>query len=94
MPAYSFYRTLDFYSLETGKDLSKINNNEIISEEFTHFIINDPSYNVVRRRFLKDENEANIFCNFLNQFLSNSSEEVKIKKLFLELIMLSANLKK
>ena len=83
MPAYSFYRTLDFYSLETGKDLSKINNNEIISEEFTHFIINDPSYNVVRRRFLKDENEANIFCNFLNEFLSNSSEEVKIKKLFL-----------
>ena len=24
MPAYSFYRTLDFYSLETGKNLSNL----------------------------------------------------------------------
>ena len=79
MPAYSFYRTLDFYERLNGQSLLKIKDLGIIATKFTKFILEDPSYNVVRRRFLNNDDNSQSFRRNLFDYLTQC-EEVSLEK--------------
>lgn len=82
MPAYSFFRTLDFYEKEKGKNLIENQKRQSISKEFTEYVFNNPSYQVVRRKFLFSENDAKIFEFYLNEYLQRTEEKSNLKALF------------
>ena len=51
MPAFSFYRTLDFFKLKHGDAFERYNDKQI-STKLSSFLYRDESYQVVRRKFL------------------------------------------
>ena len=82
MPAYSFYRTLDFFKLRFGYELTALKDSDGISKELTNFLFTDPSYKVVRRQFLHTKEQAVSFQHSLKYFLEESSLQQGIQKLF------------
>ncbi len=82
MPAYSFYRTLDFYKRSKGESLLKVSDPKTIARKFTKFIVNDGSYNVVRRKFLHNGLETASFEGFLSDYLNQTEELDPCKALF------------
>lgn len=82
MPAYSFFRTLDFYEKKYGSRIEDLKKPNEISEKLTSFLYFDPSYQVIRRKFINNDKESKIFKKDLSLFLNNSSHQNKIKKIF------------
>ena len=82
MPAYSFFRTLDFFYLQEGYHVTSIDSADDMATALTKFIANDSAYQVVRRQFIFNEVDETIFCNSLTQFLLKSNIKNKIKRLF------------
>lgn len=81
MPAWSFYRTLDSY-----KNLNKVSLLSYslfeVSKKFVDFIYKNPTYNVVRRRFISSKIEAIEFHKHLNNFLTTSDIKLLDENLF------------
>ena len=82
MPAYSFFRTLDFYEKKYGSRIEDLKKPNEISEKLTSFLYFDPSYQVIRRKFINNDKESKIFKKDFLLFLNNSSHQNKIKKIF------------
>ena len=82
MPAYSFFRTLDFYEKEKGNSIFRNRDARKLAREFTNYLYTNPSYNVVRRKFLNDDDEATDFENYLFQYLTQSEPTNCEKSLF------------
>ena len=81
MPAWSYYRTLEQYKIKKGKSLLCLNINDI-SKEFVSFIYKNPTYEVVRRKFISTADEANYFIASLNEFLLSSKISMIEENLF------------
>ena len=81
MPAWSFYRTLDSY-----KNLNKVSLLSYslfeVSKKFVDFIYKNPTYDVVRRRFISSKIEAIEFHKHLNNFLTTSDIKLLDENLF------------
>tara|TARA_B100000963_G_C22638223_1_gene678797 strand:+ start:908 stop:2047 length:1140 start_codon:yes stop_codon:yes gene_type:complete len=82
MPAYSFYRTLDFYKKLRGHSLLELNKSATLASNLSKFIWEDPSYKVVRRRFLNDHQETEIFQKHLTNYIDQCEEDNLEKALF------------
>ena len=82
MPAYSFFRTLEFFKIKFGCDLKGLTDPKEISKKLSEFLYTDPSYKVVRRQFLHNADQARVFEDSLRFFLEESTQINMTKKLF------------
>ena len=82
MPAFSYFRTLDFFRLKYGYSICDKPNQSQLAEKLTEFLYKDPSYKVVRRRFLHNDDDMEKFKAHLVIFLENSSINSNLKRLF------------
>ena len=82
MPAYSFFRTLDFYEERYGHRIENIKNSIEVSEKLTNFLYLDPSYQVITRKFIFNDEQLIQFKKNYLIFFNNTSHQNKMKKLF------------
>ena len=78
MPAFSFFRTLERIKRGNKFDINNSKNTET-AKIFSNTFLYDISYQVKRRKFIKDEVEMKNFENYLLEYLENS-KETNIKK--------------
>jgi len=82
MPGFSFFRTVD-----TVKGILNVNSlgkldNHLLENAFSHLFFNNPTYKVVRRRFISDEFEMNKFNDSFMYYLNNFRVDNIYKSLF------------
>ncbi len=80
LPAFSFYRTIYKLEIRSFINLKKKNNKEL-AEIFANTFLNDISYQVKRRVFIRNEKDKEIFRKNMYLYLGSSKEEF-YKKIF------------